>query len=364
MPCYTGSMTTNIPSPVGDLSDSELLARVLDAVRCERVATARVIALLMEIDTRRLYLGEGCSSLFTYCTQVLHLSEHAAYNRIEAARAARRFPIILDLVESAAVTLTTVRLLAPHLTDANHRDVLERARHKSKREVELLVATLSPRADVPSAVRKLPGPTAAKAPTAAPATSTRDESTSFDTAPRPTTTRPAEVKPLAPERYKIQFTVSRETYEQLRRVQDMLRHTIPSGDPAIIFERALGLLLADLERTRTGKVDRPRAACRAKGDSRHVPAAVKRAVWDRDGGRCAFNGSHGRCRETAFLEYHHVRPFAEGGETSVSNLELRCRAHNQYEANLWFGLPSMPLAREARAVYSAWTLDFRNEPAP
>jgi hypothetical protein len=87
---------------------------------------------------------------------VLHLSEHAAYNRIETARAARRFPSILGLVESAAVTLTTVRLLAPHLTEANHRDVLEHARHKSKREVELLVATLHPRPDVPSAVRKLP----------------------------------------------------------------------------------------------------------------------------------------------------------------------------------------------------------------
>jgi hypothetical protein len=95
----------------------------------------------MELDARRLYVSEGCSSLFTYCTQVLHLSEHAAYNRIDTARAARRFPIILDLVGSAAVTLTTVRLLAPHLTDANHREVLQRAQHKSKREVELLVAT-------------------------------------------------------------------------------------------------------------------------------------------------------------------------------------------------------------------------------
>jgi hypothetical protein len=93
------------------------------------------------------YLGEGCSSLFTYCTQVLHLSEHAAYNRIETARAARRFPMILELVESAAVTLTTVRLLAPNLTEANHRDVLERARHKTKRDVELIVATLNPQPD-------------------------------------------------------------------------------------------------------------------------------------------------------------------------------------------------------------------------
>src|SRR5262245_30269674 len=90
---YTESMMTNNLSALGRLSDGELLGRVHEAIRDERIATARVIALLMELDARRLYLGEGCSSLFTYCTQVLHLSEHAAYNRIETARAARRFPI-------------------------------------------------------------------------------------------------------------------------------------------------------------------------------------------------------------------------------------------------------------------------------
>jgi hypothetical protein len=132
------------------LTDRELLASIHAAANHERAATARLIALLGELDTRRLYLGEGCSSLFTYCTQVLHLSEHAAYNRIETARAARRFPVIFELIEVGAITLTSVRLLAPHLTDANHRDLLEGARHKMKRDVELLIATIRPRADVPS----------------------------------------------------------------------------------------------------------------------------------------------------------------------------------------------------------------------
>jgi hypothetical protein len=331
-------MTTNTFA-LSELSDREVLARLHDAVRDERVATARLIALLMELDARRLYLGEGCSSLFTYCTRVLHLSEHAAYNRIETARAARRFPVILELVESAAITLTTVRLLAPHLTDTNHRDVLERARHKSKREVELLVAMLSPRPDVPSTVRKLPTPAPPKPPTMAPAeAATPDISTPIVRVPNgPPPSRPAEVKPLAPERYKIQFTVSHETYEKLRLAQDLMRHTVPNGDPAMVFERALALLLADLERARIGKATRPRAARAVNQDSRHIPAAVKRTVWERDNGRCAFNGPRGRCTETGLVEYHHLVPFADGGETSPSNLELRCRAHNQYEADLWFG---------------------------
>src|SRR5262245_17803803 len=94
----------------------------------ERVATARLIAALAELDERKLDRGEGCSSLFVYGTRVLHLSEHAAYSRIEAARAARRFPRVLELLIAGDLTLTNVTLLAPHLTDANHAVVLEAAR--------------------------------------------------------------------------------------------------------------------------------------------------------------------------------------------------------------------------------------------
>jgi hypothetical protein len=99
------------PSPFAHdrLSDGELVAEVTRLAGCERQATAHLIAALAELDARRLYLGQGCSSMFTYCTQVLHLAEHAAYNRIEAARAARRFPLILALLGDGCVHLSTVR---------------------------------------------------------------------------------------------------------------------------------------------------------------------------------------------------------------------------------------------------------------
>ena len=126
------------------LSDDELLATVKRLATSECRATAALVRSLMELDVRRLYLGEGYSSLFTYCTQALHLAGGAAYNRIEAARASRRFPAILTALEDGALTMTTVRLVAPHLTMENHRDVLARARHKGKREVEALVASLRP----------------------------------------------------------------------------------------------------------------------------------------------------------------------------------------------------------------------------
>src|SRR5438094_7791603 len=101
------------------LSDDDLIAKVTALVRCEREATACLIAHLAELDARRLYLPAGFSSLFTYCCQVLHLSEPAAYNRIEAARAARRFPAIHELLGEVAVSLATVRLLSCHPTVVN-----------------------------------------------------------------------------------------------------------------------------------------------------------------------------------------------------------------------------------------------------
>jgi hypothetical protein len=148
-------MTTNSLA-FNALSDRDLLATVHQLALGERQATTRLIASLAELDTRRLYLSEGYSSLFTYCTQALHLSEHAAYARIEAARVARRYPIILERLEASDITLTTVGLLSPHLTLDNHRQLLDAARHKSKREVEHLVATLRPQPPAPSLIRKLP----------------------------------------------------------------------------------------------------------------------------------------------------------------------------------------------------------------
>jgi hypothetical protein len=164
---------------------------------------------------------------------------------------------------------------------------------------------------VPVVVRKLPTPVAVATPanlalvaTPPPVIPSRQLNT-------------AALKPIAPERYKIQFTAGRETYEKLRRAQDLLRHVVPDGDPAIIVDRALTLLVRELERTKIGTGDRPRAGRAASPGSRHVPAAVKRTVWQRDGGRCAFVGAQGRCAETGFLEYHHVVPFAEGGAATA-----------------------------------------------
>lgn len=355
-------MDTNLLSTLAHLSDDALLSRVKHLAAREREAMILLIAHLAELDERRLYLGEGFSSLFTYCTQVLHLSEHAAYGRIEVARAARRFPAILERLEEGSVTLTTVGLLAPHLTEANHRELLDAARDQSKRQVEELIARLHPQPPVPASIRLLPGP---RRPVVAPShvlpeqgLSAAAAGLSMLAASRPATstgaTRPAAIEPLAPERYKVQFTVSKEMYDKLRFAQALLRHQIPDGDMAAIFDRALGALLEELMKQKLAATDRPRGASSTNPHSRHIPAEVKRAVWARDGGRCAFVSRMGRrCTEEGFLEFHHVERYASGGEATVENIELRCRAHNGYEAVQAFGRRTAQAVREVELSYAS-----------
>ena len=348
-------MSTSIPSR---LSDTALLAEVLRLARSARATTVSLVAHLAELDARRLYLGAGFSSLFTYCTAALGLSESETYNRIEAARAARRFPLVLDRLADGSLNLTTLRLIARHLTAANHEELVAAASGRTKHEVELLVARLFPRAEVASSVRKLPavartaaepvGPVPAvavaapsgAAMSAAPAAVSAPPASGAPlvlASPTPAARRPV-ISPLAAERYEIRFTARAETHDKLRRAQDLLRHAIPSGDPVEIFDRALTALLDDLARKKCAATRRPRASRASPRGSRHIPAKVKRAVWLRDASRCAFVARSGRrCAERGFLELHHVEPHAVGGGATVDNIQLRCRAHNAYEAELFYG---------------------------
>jgi len=224
---------SNNVASLASLPDDELVERVKHLAACERRASVALIRSLMEFDARRLYLREGCSSLFTYCTQVLHLSEGSAYNRIETARAARRYPKVLDALERGDVTPTAVRLLAPHLTPENHGDVLTAARHKSKEGIQELIASLNPRPAAATVIRRMAskvdsGPAAAAAQELETSLAATAALTSFAASraeehaatPAPEF-RAAVVMPLTPERYKLQVTLTRETHEKLRRAQSL-----------------------------------------------------------------------------------------------------------------------------------------------
>jgi 5-methylcytosine-specific restriction endonuclease McrA len=215
---------------------------------------------------------------------------------MEAARTARRFPVVLDLLMSGDVTMTTVALLNKYLTEENHLGLLDAARHKTKGEVLAQIAEFDPRPDLDSLI-----------------------------------------VPLGDGRFRLEITVPREAYRDLQSLQNLLRHSFPTGDPALIVAHCLSQTRAHVERRKLADVPRPRNGA-GISRTRHVPAAVKREVWTRDGGQCAFVGTAGRCPEQAFLELHHVTPFAAGGPSTAQNLQLRCRAHNNYEAEQYFGI--------------------------
>ena len=324
------------------MTDHALVAETKRVAAFERRSTAELLSLLIELERRALHLTLGYSSLFAYCTRALLLSEQAAYSRITAARLARRYPEILQHLEMGTLTLSSVGILAPHLTDENVEPMLEAARYKSTRDVERLIAALHPQPDIPTSIRAMPSARAVAADGATKATSLLDDPPADSPASTATPVRIAPalevseprpiVAPIAPRRYLLRVTIDAETQDKLQRVRALLRHAVPDGDLGAIIDRALTLLLREAERTKWASTARPRALRAVSSRSRYVPAAVKRAVRDRDAGRCAFVGSAGRCEATGFLEFHHVVPFAAGGMTDAKNLELRCRAHNQHEA--------------------------------
>jgi hypothetical protein len=338
------------------LTNAELLRRVVSLAGKARDATVELVCHLGELDARKLHLAEGYGSLFTYCTGALRLSEHAAYNRIEAARLSRKFPQVLDLLADGSLNLSTARLLAPHLRPDTFEGLVAQARGRSKRDVEALVARLAPRPDLAASVRRLPVRPPPPDVTESAGTDLRADpedhfrgTTAPSVAPASEAAAPRPlVAPLAPARYRVQFTVGAATHDTLREVQDLLRREIPDGDIGAIFDRALTLLREDVLRRKAAATTKPRSRTSTRPGSRLVPAHVKRAVWLRDRGQCAFVAARGRrCEARAFLEFHHDEPYAIGGEATIDNITLRCRAHNLYESERVFG-PGVSLTPRAR----------------
>lgn len=317
------------------LSDAQLAEELARLARKERGGTAHLIVCLEEFDRRRLHLAAGFSSLYSYCGRELHLSEDAAYKRIEIARASRQCPRLLDMLVDGRLSLSTACLVAKQRSCGSFEVLLERAAFKTRREVEALIAALHPQPPVPSVLRKLPEPKAA--PVRALVAEHTDEPplsvADLVAAPPAIASRRPIVAPLSETHYKLQVTISSASRQRLTQIQGLMRHRIPNGDPAAIVEHALEVLHADLLKKKAAEVARPRGA-RGSGEvkGRYIPASIKRAVFRRDRGACAFVSVDGmRCGSTSALEFHHVRPYATGGAATVGNIELRCRAHNGFE---------------------------------
>ena len=279
--------------------------------------------------------------MFDFCTRGLGLSENEAFRRIAAARLGRRFPIVHSLLASGAVHLSTLELLREHLTDENHEELLASVSGKTKREVEALLATRFPKPDAPAKIRQLSG-----------------------------------------ERFKVEFTASAELREKLEQCRDLMSHANPNRDLAVVIERAVDLLLSELERTPPQTNETPRRR-RARLQADRVPkprtevtSVTRREVFERDGLQCTYVSPDGRrCEAHAFLELDHKEPRALGGESdpriSASSAELtissppsRSSVVKPSQRARHFGRPKRRLApasdtsRES-ALHSVWASALR-----
>jgi 5-methylcytosine-specific restriction endonuclease McrA len=278
--------------------------------------------------------------------------------------------------------LTAIAKLAPHLTLENREDILKRAAHRSKREIEELVAELSPRPDAPAVMRKLPdrriplgrrpdGGVSVESQLRPDGVATREPGLRLDgvgaegverrppgaaALPASARARPAEVEPLAPGRYKVQFTASAELRDKLERLQALMRPSVPDGDLGAILEQAVTEKLQRLEARRFARTQAPRKTLSERQTSpntRQIPAAVKRAVYERDAGQCRYEDEQGRrCTARQGLEFHHRRPFGHGGDHSVANVSLECQCHNRHLAEVDYGREAVARHRrsETRAL--------------
>ena len=257
-----------------------------------------MLAHLAEVDARRLYLPAGYLSMFSYCVSELHLSEDAAYKRIQAARAARQFPILFDAVAEGRLHLTAVGLLAPHLTPENVGELLNAVAHKTKAETEQLLAERFPRSETLALMHALP-----PSPVEANGSDVMASSCQLAPAQVATTASRSKVTPIAAQRFELHLTIGQGTHDKFRYAQELLSHEIPSGDVAAVLDRALDALIVTLEKRKFAATNRPRKQRHATASRRHIPAAVKRAVGERDGARCTYVSEGGqRCPARTRLE--------------------------------------------------------------
>jgi hypothetical protein len=290
-------------NPLYELSDQALLEEVVSLASRQRHSTVALIVAIGEVEARELYKPQGFGSMSTYCMRVLRMSRDEAFLRMLAARLARPFPSVLTRLAEGSLTLTNLKRLSAYLTAGNYERLLDAAACKTSEEVDSIVALLK-------------------------------------------------AGPGGPRLFKVECEISETAWTQLGKLRDLMRHKIPDGDVSKIVECSLGLLLSHVEKRKFAKVDFPRAPKEpSRPDGRYLPAATRREVAERDGYRCTFVGPHGRCTETAFLEFHHKLAFAKGGTNDPSNIELRCRAHNQYEVEVDFaGRGQRPKRRVAKAA--------------
>ncbi|MBI5168038.1 MAG: HNH endonuclease [Candidatus Eisenbacteria bacterium] len=362
------------------LSHQELDRGFAHRVEQDRAITAELIAYLGEVGARGRHLTFGYSSLFDYCTKRFGMSEDVAKKRIRIARLARRHPALLERLADGRIGLTALLMMSTALFAAKTDEanvMLDDAAHKTNDEVAMLLVARSPKPDTPTAVEALADESKTKTP-AAPAapeptlfsegigaarplvpsgsreaegsmgpesasvsapTATPNTASAPPTSPAPPVPR-TQLTPLAPTRFDFRTTLDEQTLAELREAAELLSHVIPNGDLGLVLARLVREGLQQVRKQRRAEAHKPRAA-RVEHDaqaSAHIPEHIVRAVYARDKGCCTFRADDGHvCGSRWRVEIDHVTPRSRGGRSTLDNLRLLCRAHNQHEAERVLG---------------------------
>src|SRR6266851_295493 len=301
--------------------------RLAELVRSERHLVVQFVVELAGFAKRGLYRELGYTSLFYYCVRQLGLSKSSAFRRSEVARLIARFPAIADRLAEGRLSIRALVELREVLTEENHAEVLARAEGKSQEEAQGLAVEYKPKPVPRDVVRALPMPPA-------PPVAVAEVPAETKTPPPP----PEVVKPLTPDLRRLNVTVSADFMAELEQVRAALSHQCPDGDFEQVVREAFKLVL-ERDRKRKALTDRPRAQSETPGENdRYVPAAVKRAVWERDQGRCTWPMGDGEvCGSTHRLEFDHDLEVALGGKPTIGNVRLLCKSHNLMKAEQHLG---------------------------
>src|ERR1700674_1519225 len=340
----------------------DLDRRLADLVRSERHLVVQFVVELAGFAKRELYRELGYTSLFYYCVRQLGLSKSSAFRRSEVARLIARFPAIADRLAEGRLSIRALVELREVLTEENHAGVLTQAEGKSQEEAQLLAVEYKPKPVPRDVVRALPMPQRPSVPSGSSAllgspAQSAPPAPLGDLVPAETKmpSLPSEVvKPLTPELRRLNVTVTADFIAELEQVRVALSHQCPDGNFEQVVREAFKLVL-ERDRKRkalTGRprpvTDRPRPQSEVPGESdRYVPAAVKRAVWKRDKGRCTWPMGDGAiCGATHRLEFDHDLEVAFGGKPTVGNVRLLCKSHNLMKAEQHLGRAFMAKFRK------------------
>ena len=330
----------SVPEQLRRLTDEDLVANIQMLTRGERRMTIGVLHHLNEIEHRRLFLELGYGSLFDYCVRKLKYSASAAGRRIQAARCIRHHPEVLGLLGNRDLSLSTIALIQPILTDANKKSILDRVRGASHRDVERVVAEYRPPGRFRDRVRPV---------RVATSTPVDIDAELFERECARNSPAGWSHRIRTEPKLFVQFLASEELMQKFEEARSLLSHRCTDHS----FAEVLDLLLTDfIERhgpaTRIQRRDKRKGATspdsrrrecnESQPRSRYISTEVRDEVFIRDGGRCSYAARDGtKCGSQRSLQVDHIWPFALGGTNDMSNLRLLCGAHNRLAAEKALG---------------------------